>query len=110
DEPLCEGGQIEFGVRGEARVVRLTRIHLEEDAGKNLHAPGRGTSRGDLNRAGVPLVEIVSEPELRSAEEAAEYMRPLRQLVRWLGVSDGNMEEGSLRCDANVSLRPVGAT
>jgi aspartyl-tRNA(Asn)/glutamyl-tRNA(Gln) amidotransferase subunit B len=101
DEPLCEGGTIAG--------VRLTRIHLEEDAGKNLHSAARGTSHVDLNRAGVPLVEIVSEPELRSAEQAADYMRALRQLVRWLEISDGNMEEGSLRCDANVSLRPVGA-
>ncbi len=108
DEPLCEHGTVEFVVDGVPRSVRLTRIHLEEDAGKNLHRAKR--SLVDLNRAGVPLVEIVSEPELRSAEEAGEYMRTLRQLVRWLGISDGNMEEGSLRCDANVSLRPVGAT
>jgi aspartyl-tRNA(Asn)/glutamyl-tRNA(Gln) amidotransferase subunit B len=102
DEPLCEGGHI-----GD---VRLTRIHVEEDAGKNLHHPGSPISLVDLNRAGVPLVEVVSEPDIRSAEDAAEYMRTLRQLVRWLGISDGNMEEGSLRCDANVSLRPRGAT
>jgi len=102
DEPLCEGGKI-----GD---VRLIRIHLEEDAGKNIHQTGSQISLVDLNRAGVPLVEVVSEPDLRSAEEAADYMRALRQLVRWLGISDGNMEEGSLRCDANVSLRPVGAT
>ena len=101
DEPICEGGQIGS--------VRLTRIHLEEDAGKSLHASGNFSSV-DLNRAGVPLVEVVSEPDLRSAAEAAEYMRSLRQLVRWLGISDGNMEEGSLRCDANVSLRPRGET
>jgi len=100
DEPLCEGGQIAG--------VRLTRIHVEEDAGKNLHHAGSPISLVDLNRAGVPLVEVVSEPDIRSAEEAAEYMRTLRQLVRWLGISDGNMEEGSLRCDANVSLRRVG--
>jgi aspartyl-tRNA(Asn)/glutamyl-tRNA(Gln) amidotransferase subunit B len=101
DEPICEGGHI-----GN---VRLTRIHLEEDAGKSLHAQGHH-SLVDLNRAGVPLVEVVSEPDLRSAAEAGEYMRALRQLVRWLGISDGNMEEGSLRCDANVSLRPLGET
>src|SRR5262249_41167386 len=83
---------------------------LEEDAGKNVHEPGQGISLVDLNRAGVPLCEVVSEPDIRSAEEAAEYMRALRQIVRWLGISDGNMEEGSLRCDANVSVRPVGAT
>ena len=110
DEPLCEGGRIDFTVEGQPRTVRLTRIHLEEDAGKSVHQTGKATSLVDLNRAGVPLVEVVSEPDLRSAEDAAEYMRTLRQLVRWLGISDGNMEEGSLRCDANVSLRPVGET
>jgi aspartyl-tRNA(Asn)/glutamyl-tRNA(Gln) amidotransferase subunit B len=107
DEPLCEGGAIRFRVAGERRQVRLTRIHLEDDAGKNIHAAS-GASYVDYNRAGVPLVEIVSEPDIRSAEEAAEYMRALRTLVRFLGISDGNMEEGSLRCDANVSLRPRG--
>ncbi len=106
DEPLCTGG----GVQVRARLIRLTRIHIEEDAGKNLHHPGEGVSLVDLNRAGVPLVEVVSEPDIRSAEEAADYMRALRQIVRWLGISDGNMEEGSLRCDANVSLRPAGAS
>jgi aspartyl-tRNA(Asn)/glutamyl-tRNA(Gln) amidotransferase subunit B len=106
DEPIAEHGEVAFEVDGAARRVRLRRIHLEEDAGKNLH---RGaTSLVDFNRAGVPLVEIVSEPDLRSADEAAEFMRTLRQLVRWLGICDGNLEEGSLRCDANVSLRPAG--
>jgi aspartyl-tRNA(Asn)/glutamyl-tRNA(Gln) amidotransferase subunit B len=99
DEPICEGGEIAG--------VALTRIHMEEDAGKSLHGGGDG-SWVDLNRAGVPLVEVVSEPDLRSAAQAAEYMKTLRQLVRWLGISDGNMEEGSLRCDANVSLRRPG--
>ncbi len=108
DEPLCEGGAVRFRVSGEPRQVRLTRIHMEDDAGKNIHNAD-GTSFVDYNRAGVPLVEIVSEPDIRSAEEAAEYMRALRTLVRYLGISDGNMEEGSLRCDANVSLRPRGA-
>jgi aspartyl-tRNA(Asn)/glutamyl-tRNA(Gln) amidotransferase subunit B len=108
DEPICEGGSITFRLRGETRKVRLTRIHLEEDAGKNLHAPA-GVSFVDYNRAGVPLCEIVSEPDLRSAEEAAEYVRAVRALVRYLGICDGNMEEGSLRCDANVSLRLHGA-
>src|SRR5262249_35044964 len=88
--------------------VRLTRIHMEEDAGKSVHAAGAPVSLVDLNRAGVPLIEVVSEPDLRSAREAAEYLRALRQLVRYLGICDGNMEEGSLRCDANVSIRPVG--
>jgi aspartyl-tRNA(Asn)/glutamyl-tRNA(Gln) amidotransferase subunit B len=108
EEPLCEGGVVEFRVAGEARRVRLTRIHLEDDAGKNIHDDS-GVSFVDFNRAGVPLVEIVSEPDIRSADEAAEYMRALRTLVRTLGISDGNMEEGSLRCDANVSLRLRGA-
>src|SRR5258708_21998536 len=94
--------------RGETGSLRLTRIHMEEDAGKNLHAAA-GVSFVDYNRAGVPLCEIVSEPDVRSAEEAAEYVRAVRALVRYLGIGDGNMEEGSLRCDANVSLRLHGA-
>jgi aspartyl-tRNA(Asn)/glutamyl-tRNA(Gln) amidotransferase subunit B len=106
DEPIVEGGHIDVG----ARRVRLIRAHLEEDAGKNVHQQGGSLSLVDLNRAGVPLLEVVTHPDLRSAEEAAEYMKALRQLVRWLGISDGNMEEGSLRCDANVSLRRPGAT
>jgi aspartyl-tRNA(Asn)/glutamyl-tRNA(Gln) amidotransferase subunit B len=109
DEPLCEHGRVDFWLDGKPHSVRLTRIHMEEDAGKNLHEGG-AVSRVDLNRAGVPLCEIVSEPDLRSAEEAAEYMRAIRRLVRYLRISDGNMEQGSLRCDANVSLRPVGRT
>jgi len=108
DEPICEGGAIKFRLKGEARSIRLTRIHMEEDAGKNVHAAA-GVSFVDLNRAGVPLCEIVSEPDVRSAEEAAEYVRAVRTLVRYLGIGDGNMEEGSLRCDANVSLRPRGS-
>jgi aspartyl-tRNA(Asn)/glutamyl-tRNA(Gln) amidotransferase subunit B len=108
DEPICEGGAITFRLRGETRSVRLTRIHMEEDAGKNVHAAA-GVSFVDYNRAGVPLCEIVSEPDVRSAEEAAEYVRAVRSLVRYLGIGDGNMEEGSLRCDANVSLRRHGA-
>jgi aspartyl-tRNA(Asn)/glutamyl-tRNA(Gln) amidotransferase subunit B len=104
DEPLCEGGAITFRLQGERRQIRLTRIHMEEDAGKLTHAAG-GVSLVDYNRAAVPLCEVVSEPDLRSSEEAAEYLRALRTLVRYLGISDGNMEEGSLRCDANVSLR-----
>lgn len=109
DEPLCEGGAVRFRLDGQPHQVRLTRIHMEDDAGKNIHNAD-GTSFVDYNRAGVPLVEIVSEPDLRSSDEAAEYMRALRTLVRYLGISDGNMEEGSLRCDANVSLRLRGAT
>jgi aspartyl-tRNA(Asn)/glutamyl-tRNA(Gln) amidotransferase subunit B len=114
DEPLCEHGTVSFampcrpGERPEIRSVRLTRIHMEEDAGKNMHVVGTPYSLVDYNRAGVPLVEIVSEPDLRSAAEAAAYLRAIRQMVRYLGISDGNMEEGSLRCDANVSVRPRG--
>ncbi len=109
DEPFCEGGAIRFRMRGEPRTVRLVRIHMEEDAGKNVHGAA-GVSFVDYNRAGVPLCEVVSEPELGSAEEAAEFVRSVRTLVRTLGISDGNMEEGSLRCDANVSIRPRGET
>lgn len=108
DKPICEGGHIEFVLGGEKRRVRLERIHMEEDAGKNLHIAGGRSSLVDYNRAGVPLIEIVSRPDIRSAEEAGEYLRAVRQLVRFLGISDGNMEEGSLRCDANVSIRPRG--
>jgi aspartyl-tRNA(Asn)/glutamyl-tRNA(Gln) amidotransferase subunit B len=108
DEPICDGGAIELWLGGQVRTVALTRIHLEEDAGKSIHHGA--TSGVDLNRAGTPLCEVVSEPVLRSAEEAAEYMRALRQLVRYLGISAGNMEQGHLRCDANVSLRPRGST
>jgi aspartyl-tRNA(Asn)/glutamyl-tRNA(Gln) amidotransferase subunit B len=109
DEPLCEGGAVTFRLDGEVRKVRLTRIHMEDDAGKNIH-DASGVSFVDYNRAGVPLCEIVSEPDIRSADEAAEYVRAIRTLVRYLGISDGNMEEGSLRCDANVSIRPRGET
>ena len=110
DEPLCEGGRVQFVLANaeggvDVRQVRLTRIHVEEDAGKNTHVPGAPYSLVDLNRCGVPLIEIVSEPDVRSAAEATAYMRAIRQLVRYLGISDGNMEEGSLRCDANVSMR-----
>jgi aspartyl-tRNA(Asn)/glutamyl-tRNA(Gln) amidotransferase subunit B len=107
DEPFCDGGVVRFRMAGERREVRLTRIHMEEDAGKLVHSP-TGVSFVDYDRAGVPLCEVVSEPDLRSADEAAEYVRAIRTLVRALGISDGNMEEGSLRCDANVSIRPRG--
>jgi len=105
--PLCRGGHLEIVLDGDRKRVRLTRIHLEEDAGKNVHEGG-DYSLVDLNRAGVPLMEIVTEPDIRSAQEAAEFMRALRMILRYLGVCDGNMEQGSLRCDANVSVRPVG--
>jgi aspartyl-tRNA(Asn)/glutamyl-tRNA(Gln) amidotransferase subunit B len=112
DEPFAQGGTVEFETESEpgtVRRARLTRIHMEEDAGKNLHDRGDG-SIVDLNRAGTPLVEIVGEPELRSPEEAAGYLRALRDVLVFLGVNDGNLEEGSFRCDANVSIRPAGAT
>jgi aspartyl-tRNA(Asn)/glutamyl-tRNA(Gln) amidotransferase subunit B len=108
EEPLAEHGRVELLLDGERRAVPLTRIHMEEDAGKSTHVGGAPVSLVDLNRAGVALIEVVSEPAIRSAKEAAEYLRALRQLVRYLGICDGNMEEGSLRCDANVSIRPVG--
>lgn len=106
DEPLCEDGYVELWIAGEAKKVRLQRIHLEEDAGKNTHHGAY--SLVDLNRAGVPLCEVVTHPDLRSADEAAEYMRALHRLVRYLGVSEGDMEKGHLRCDANVSVRRRG--
>ena len=108
DEPLCEGGALEFLLAGERRTVRLTRLHLEEDAGKSRHDGER--SLIDFNRCGVPLIEIVSEPELRSPEEASAYLKELRRVLQYTGVCDGNMEEGSFRCDANLSLRPAGET
>ncbi|MBK8480856.1 MAG: Asp-tRNA(Asn)/Glu-tRNA(Gln) amidotransferase subunit GatB [Proteobacteria bacterium] len=108
DEPLAEHGAVEIWHEGQLRSVRLTRIHLEEDAGKNIHLATGAASLVDLNRAGVPLIEVVSEPDLRAPAEAAEYMRTLRGIVRALGICDGNLEQGSLRCDANISLRPWG--
>jgi len=109
DEPYCEGGVVRFRFNGVNHSVPLTRIHMEEDAGKNIHGDG-GVSWVDFNRAGVPLCEVVSEPALRSSDEAAEYLRALRMLIRYLGLRDGYMEEGSMRCDANVSIRLRGAT
>jgi len=113
EQPLATEGAVEFLSRGERRHVRIRRIHLEEDAGKSLHEGFRDSDRNtyvDFNRSGVPLVEIVTEPDLRSAVEAAEFFSHLRTILVWLAVNDGNMEEGSLRCDANVSVRPAGAT
>jgi aspartyl-tRNA(Asn)/glutamyl-tRNA(Gln) amidotransferase subunit B len=103
DEPLCENGHLDLIVGGTVKRVKLERIHLEEDAGKNTHVGA--FSHVDLNRAGVPLCEVVSAPELTSSEEAAEFMRALHRLVRWLEISEGDMEKGHLRCDANVSVR-----
>jgi aspartyl-tRNA(Asn)/glutamyl-tRNA(Gln) amidotransferase subunit B len=109
--PLATGGGLDITVGAQTKHVRLTRIHMEEDAGKSLHEGFPDSDRRtylDYNRAGVPLIEIVSEPDLRSSAEAAAFFEKLRQILVWLGVNDGNMEEGSLRCDANVSIRRVG--
>lgn len=108
DRPLCEHGSLEVEGEDGPRAVHIDRIHMEEDAGKSVHMRGAPTSALDYNRAGVPLIEIVSAPELRSAAEAGMYLRRLRSILRALEVCDGNMEEGSFRCDANVSIRPHG--
>jgi aspartyl-tRNA(Asn)/glutamyl-tRNA(Gln) amidotransferase subunit B len=108
--PVCEGGYVEIVVDGKIKRIGLTRIHLEEDAGKNLHQAESGASLVDLNRAGTPLMEIVSEPDIRTAEEASEYLKKLRSILRYIEVSDADMEKGNFRCDANVSIRPVGST
>jgi len=107
--PVVQGGGIAIvsPTRGEI-TIRLTRAHLEEDAGKSLHEDFQGMTGIDLNRAGTPLLEIVSEPDMRSASEAVAYAKALHSLVRWIGICDGNMQEGSFRCDANVSVRPAG--
>jgi aspartyl-tRNA(Asn)/glutamyl-tRNA(Gln) amidotransferase subunit B len=111
-DPVVIGGEVSFGFekdgKFETRTINLTRAHLEEDAGKSLHEDYQGMTGIDLNRAGTPLLEIVSEPEMRSAQEAVAYAKALHSLVVWLGVCDGNMQEGSFRCDVNVSVRPVG--
>ncbi len=107
--PVVQGGHIPFVLNGQPRSVRLTRAHLEEDAGKSLHENFAGATGIDLNRAGTPLLEIVSEPDMRSSAEAVEYAKALHTLVVWLGICDGNMQEGSFRCDANVSVRRPGA-
>ena len=108
--PVVAGGTIQITTAaGTNQLVRITRAHLEEDAGKSLHEDFHGQTGIDLNRAGTPLIEIVTEPDLRSAADAAECMRRIHALVRYLGISDGNMQEGSFRCDANVSLRPAGS-
>ena len=112
DRPLCSGGGVDIHVEGVWKRIGLVRIHIEEDAGKSIHPEGRAgvtTTLVDLNRAGVPLIEIVSEPEIRSGAEAYDYLMRLKQILMYLDVCDGNMEEGSLRCDANVSVRKAGA-
>ncbi|MEJ7609723.1 MAG: Asp-tRNA(Asn)/Glu-tRNA(Gln) amidotransferase subunit GatB [Ferruginibacter sp.] len=108
--PICNGGFLPIQVEGKIKAVRLNRIHMEEDAGKSLHDLFEDDTAIDLNRAGTPLLEIVTEPDMHSAEEAYTFLTELRWLVRWLEVCDGNMEEGSMRCDANVSIRLKGAT
>ncbi len=108
--PIVQYGRIDFVLGETTRSVRLTRAHLEEDAGKSLHEDFHGMSGIDLNRAGTPLLEIVSEPDMRSAAEAVAYAKALHALVRWLDICDGNMQEGSFRMDANVSVRPAGST
>lgn len=107
DEPYSVRGYLDIEVKGQKKRAGITRIHMEEDAGKNVHGVG-GDSAVDLNRAGTPLIEIVGEPDLRSSAEAAEYMRKVRDILVFIGVNDGNLEQGSFRCDANVSLRPEG--
>lgn len=108
--PICVGGRVAIQLNGKTSYVQLNRIHLEEDAGKSIHDISPTDSCIDLNRAGTPLIEIVTEPCIHSAEEAFLYVTEVRKLVRWLGVCDGNMEEGSLRCDANISVRLKGAS
>src|SRR4026208_2018176 len=106
--PIVQGGRLAIQGKDGEKIVHLTRAHLEEDAGKSLHEDFQGMSGIDLNRAGTPLLEIVSEPELRGAKEAVAYARGLHALVMWIGICDGNMQEGSFRCDANVSVRKTG--
>jgi aspartyl-tRNA(Asn)/glutamyl-tRNA(Gln) amidotransferase subunit B len=108
--PICIGGFLEILVDGDTRRVGLTRIHMEEDTGKNIHDAHGDASLVDFNRSGVPLLEIVSEPDMRTVEEAGAYLRTLRSILQYLEICDGNMEEGSFRCDANVSVRPRGTT
>ncbi len=105
--PICEHGYIDIEANGSKKRIGITRIHMEEDAGKLIHDQIRPFSMVDFNRTGVPLIEIVSEPDIRSSEEAGAYLRKIRSILRYLDICDGNMEEGSFRCDANVSIRPV---
>jgi aspartyl-tRNA(Asn)/glutamyl-tRNA(Gln) amidotransferase subunit B len=109
EEPLSTNGFLEVESNGLKKKIRIRRIHLEEDAGKLIHEHSQNVSYVDLNRTGIPLIEIVSEPDIGSSEEAVSYLKKLRSILIYIGVCDGNMEEGSLRCDANVSLRPKGS-
>jgi len=106
--PICEHGRVDIEVGDEKKTIGVTRIHMEEDAGKNIHSAADNASFVDLNRTGVPLIEIVSEPDMRSAEEAVAYLKVIRSILLYLGICDGNMDEGSFRCDANISIRPYG--
>jgi len=106
--PVAEHGHVDIHTDSGVKRIGITRIHMENDAGKNIHSPADNASYVDLNRAGVPLIEIVSEPDMRSAEEAVAYLKSLRAILVYLGICDGNLEEGSFRCDANVSIRPRG--
>jgi len=108
DKPIIERGQVEIEVSGETKVIGITRMHMEEDAGKLVHDEREPVSYVDLNRTGTPLLEIVSEPDLRSPQEATAYLKKIHAILRYLDICDGNMQEGSFRCDANISLRPVG--
>ena len=108
DEPLCVGGQVTFRWENEVKEIALTRIHMEEDAGKSIHTGNGDGTKVDFNRCGVPLVEIVSEPVIQSPEEAKAYLVRLKQILEYLNICDCNMEEGNLRCDANISVRPLG--
>ena len=108
--PICKGGGLTIETKTGKKHIRLHHIHMEEDAGKSIHDLDPAFSMIDLNRAGVPLLEVVTEPDMRSAEDAAQFVTELRKLVRYLDISDGNMEEGSIRCDCNVSVRLKGAT
>tara|TARA_B100001093_G_scaffold498771_1_gene547266 strand:- start:826 stop:2256 length:1431 start_codon:yes stop_codon:yes gene_type:complete len=108
DRPICENGWLDIELEGQTKRIRITRIHMEEDAGKLIHEEHGDSSFVDLNRAGVPLLEIVSEPDLRTPEEAKAYMEKMHSIVTYLGISEGDMEKGHFRCDANVSLRPMG--
>ncbi len=109
EQPICHHGWIDISLEDGTKRIGITRIHMEEDAGKLLHDPGGAFSRVDLNRTGVPLIEIVSEPDMRTPEEAVAYLKSLHSILRYLDICDGNMEEGSFRCDANVSIRPKGS-
>ena len=109
DQPIVAEGQLAIEVDGAEKIIGITRAHLEEDAGKSLHEDFHGMTGIDLNRAGTPLLEIVSEPDLRSATEAVTYLKKIHELVRYLEICDGNMQEGSFRCDANISIRPAGS-